>query len=63
LIKVTQEPDPGNMGIPTAVKLAFPAKEYIINPPGKAQLQTKVPFVYELLVAAGVYNRFFDELP
>jgi len=63
LIKVKQEPDPGNMGIPTAVKLAFPAKEYIINPPGKAQLQTKVPMVYELLVAAGVYNRFFDAVP
>lgn len=63
LIKVKQEPDPGNMGIPTAVKLAFPAKEYIINPPGKAQLQTKVPLVYELLVAAGVYNRFFDAVP
>jgi hypothetical protein len=63
LIKVKQEPDPGNMGIPTAVKLAFPAKEYIINPPGKAQLQAKVPLVYELLVAAGVYNRFFDAVP
>jgi hypothetical protein len=63
LIKVTQIPDPGEKGIPAAVKLAFPAKEYIINPPGKAQLQTKVPFVYELLVAAGVYNRFFDAVP
>lgn len=62
LSKVIQEPDPGNKGIPTAVKLAFPAKEFIINPPGKTQLKTQVPMVYELLVAAGVYNRFFDSV-
>jgi len=59
LTKVTQQPDPGEVGVPAAVKLAFPAKTFTINPPGKKQLATAVPLVYELLVAAGVYERFF----
>lgn len=59
LNKVVQIPDPGNIGVPTAVKVAFPNKEFPINPPGKMNLQSKVPIVYDLLNAAGVYERFF----
>lgn len=59
LIKVTQIPDPGGKGVPSTVTDTFPAKEFVINPPGKASLAQGAPEVKVLLDAAGVFNRFF----
>ena len=57
--KVNQIPDPGKKGVPNSVLTDFPAKETILNPPGKATLEAQVPHVVQLLTAAGIYSTYF----
>lgn len=57
--KVKQIPDPGKKGVPASVFTTFPAKEFIINPPGKSTMEAQVPPVVQLLTAAGIYTKYF----